>query len=146
VTNSIFITVAFFAAIFGTVNCFLIRSNNVSDGASLMGTMLCIIAASYCLTAGFTMYLYRYWEYSWSLMAFANSDLKELVFGSGTFASVWSLNKTLMNSMCVLLLVASIGLLWLAYVQWASSAHRWKMARYTLYFLIVCVMTATMMG
>jgi hypothetical protein len=145
-TNSIFITVAFIAAIFGIINCFVIRSNNVSDGAGLMGTMLCIIAATYCLTAGFTMYLYRYWEYSWSLMAFANSDLKEIVFGSGTFASVWSLHKTLINSMCVLLLVACIGLLWLAYVQWASSAHRLKMARYTLYFLIVCVMTATMMG
>jgi cation transport ATPase len=116
-TNSIFITVALIAAIFGAVNCFLLRSNKVSDTASLLGTMLCIIAATYSLTAGFTMYLYRYWEYSWSLMAFANSDLKASVFGAGTFANVWSYHKTLMNSMCVLLLVACVGLLWLAYVQ-----------------------------
>ena len=58
----------------------------------------------YCIVSAVAFFIYRYWQYSWMLMAYGNDQLKKEVFENSTFSNVWDINKWMMNVMCLCLL------------------------------------------
>jgi hypothetical protein len=108
------------------------------------------IAGTYCVSAAIAFYIYRYWQYSWMLMAYANPGLRDQAFGQTTwtndgFESRWNLIKQIMSWSSLLLLLSGLYFGQMTYYLWFSANNRFGLTRVTLQFKLACLAITSLM-
>lgn len=150
-TNAIVITLALFAMIFNVnfnINAFKTASKSTSQlsqgpmDSMRLSFLSSAFFASICGCASFVFLIYKYWHYSWMIMAFGDNKLRKSVFGTSTwdenkFANEWDTNKQMINWLCICLFLSALIFCYMMYVSLYSSPNRYETTRYGLYFGII---------
>jgi hypothetical protein len=133
-TFSIFATLSLAVAVFisywAYTSVAAIHNNkNPNSTFNMLAYMFGIIFGAYTICATFALYLYRYWHYSYLLMAYGDDPTRNDLFGSDTFASFWVLNKSMILAISLCLFFSAFCFAYSVYSTYTLTFNRYQLTR-----------------